>query len=170
MPNPFNQPIIDEFRANDGRVGGMFEGSELILLLTTTGARSGKPHTAPLGFLTDDPEQPNPRGTNNEPDTNDRSDRNDESGLADRTDRARRILVIASAGGAPKDPDWFRNLRADPRVTVETGTRTYEAHATPLTGAERDAAWARAVAGNPGWAEYQATVTRTIPVVALTEV
>ncbi|MGW6982585.1 nitroreductase/quinone reductase family protein [Streptomyces sp. NPDC054932] len=45
----FNHAVIEEFRANAGRVGGPFEGSELILL-TTTGARSGKPHTVPLGL------------------------------------------------------------------------------------------------------------------------
>lgn len=52
MPNDFNAPVIDEFRANRGRVGGWFEGSRL-LLLTTTGARSGRPHTTPLGYLPD---------------------------------------------------------------------------------------------------------------------
>ncbi|MBL7261760.1 nitroreductase family deazaflavin-dependent oxidoreductase [Actinoplanes sp. LDG1-01] len=112
----------------------MFEGSKLILL-TTRGARSGKQHTTPLGFLTDEPG---------------------------------RILVIASAGGAPGNPDWFRNVQAHPRVTVETGAETYEAVAVPLPPEERDLAWARAVAGDPGWAGYQAKVTRTIPVVALT--
>ncbi|MBM2622689.1 nitroreductase family deazaflavin-dependent oxidoreductase [Actinoplanes sp. LDG1-06] len=133
MPNPFNQQIIDEFRANQGRVGGMFEGSELILL-TTRGARSGAAHTTPLGFLRDGPD---------------------------------RILVIASAGGAPGNPDWFHNVRANPRVTIETGSHTYEALAEPLPADERDEAWQRAVADNPGWDDYQAKVTRTIPVVAL---
>ncbi|MDI6103773.1 nitroreductase/quinone reductase family protein [Actinoplanes sp. NEAU-A12] len=52
MPNDFNTSIIDEFRANHGRVGGMFEGARL-LLLTTTGARSGRPHTVPLAYLPD---------------------------------------------------------------------------------------------------------------------
>ncbi|MFB4279330.1 MULTISPECIES: nitroreductase family deazaflavin-dependent oxidoreductase [unclassified Nonomuraea] len=52
MPNEFNQQIIDEFRANEGRVGGMFEGSPLVLL-TTTGARSGKPTTTPVMYLAD---------------------------------------------------------------------------------------------------------------------
>lgn len=52
MPNDFNQPVIDEFRANNGRVGGMFQGARL-LLLTTTGARTGTPHTTPLGYLPD---------------------------------------------------------------------------------------------------------------------
>lgn len=53
MPNDFNKPIIEEFRANGGQVGGRFEGARL-LLLTTTGARSGIEHTAPLGYLPDE--------------------------------------------------------------------------------------------------------------------
>ncbi|RKR93171.1 deazaflavin-dependent oxidoreductase (nitroreductase family) [Micromonospora pisi] len=52
MPNDFNQQVIEEFRANGGRVGGYFEGARL-LLLTTTGARSGAEHTTPLGYLPD---------------------------------------------------------------------------------------------------------------------
>ncbi|MFF3392207.1 nitroreductase/quinone reductase family protein [Streptomyces sp. NPDC002669] len=50
MPTPFNQSVIDEFRANGGKVGGPFEGGDL-LLLTTTGARSGKETTTPLGYV-----------------------------------------------------------------------------------------------------------------------
>lgn len=136
MPNHFNQQVIDEFRANRGRVGGYFEGARLILL-TTTGARTGTPHTTPVGFL------------------------HDGDG---------RILVIASAGGSPKHPDWFRNLVAHPRVTVESGAFTYEAEAVVLAGEERDRAFARAVEGEPGWAEYQAKTDRVIPVVALREI
>ncbi|MET9832864.1 nitroreductase/quinone reductase family protein [Streptomyces sp. NPDC006385] len=52
MPNDFNQQVIDEFRAHKGRVGGYFEGARL-LLLTTTGARTGRPHTTPVGYLPD---------------------------------------------------------------------------------------------------------------------
>jgi deazaflavin-dependent oxidoreductase (nitroreductase family) len=52
MPSDFNQKIIEEFRTNEGRVGGMFEGSPLVLL-TTTGAKSGKPTTTPVMYLTD---------------------------------------------------------------------------------------------------------------------
>ncbi|TDO44131.1 deazaflavin-dependent oxidoreductase (nitroreductase family) [Kribbella sp. VKM Ac-2527] len=48
----FNRAIIDEFRANEGRVGGMFEGAKLVLL-TTTGARSGRPHTTPAAYAED---------------------------------------------------------------------------------------------------------------------
>lgn len=46
----FNQSIADEFRANNGRVGGQFEGANL-LLLTTTGARSGQPRLSPLAYF-----------------------------------------------------------------------------------------------------------------------
>ncbi|MDT0570982.1 nitroreductase/quinone reductase family protein [Streptomyces sp. DSM 3412] len=136
MPNPFNQQVIEEFRARHGEVGGYFEGARLILL-TTTGARSGNRHTTPLGYL------PDGDGT---------------------------ILVIASAGGSPHHPDWYRNITAHPRVTVETGAFTYEAEAVVLRDEERDRAFARAVEDEPGWAEYQAKTDRTIPVVALREV
>ncbi|MCD9899710.1 nitroreductase/quinone reductase family protein [Streptomyces sp. MT29] len=52
MPSAFQQSVIDEFRANAGKVGGPFAGSGL-LLLTTTGARTGRPHTTPLGHVRD---------------------------------------------------------------------------------------------------------------------
>ncbi|MEU1223586.1 nitroreductase/quinone reductase family protein [Streptomyces microflavus] len=52
MPSAFQQSVIDEFRANAGEVGGPFAGSDL-LLLTTTGARTGQPHTTPLGHVRD---------------------------------------------------------------------------------------------------------------------
>src|ERR1700739_4543566 len=46
----FNKTVTDEFRANDGKVGGQFEGADL-LLLTTTGAKSGEPRVSPLAFF-----------------------------------------------------------------------------------------------------------------------
>ncbi|MER6579429.1 nitroreductase family deazaflavin-dependent oxidoreductase [Nonomuraea sp. NPDC001023] len=52
MTNSFNQQVIDEFRANEGRVGGPFEGASLVLL-TTTGAKSGRPTTTPVMYLAD---------------------------------------------------------------------------------------------------------------------
>lgn len=52
MPHDFQRQVIEEFRANGGRVGGFLDGARL-LLLTTTGARSGAPHTTPLGYLPD---------------------------------------------------------------------------------------------------------------------
>lgn len=136
MPNDFNQSVIDEFRSAKGRLTGYFADARL-LLLTTTGARTGTRHTTPVGYLPDGGE---------------------------------RVLVIASAGGSPKHPDWYRNLLADPHATVESGAFTYEARAVVLEGEEREQAWKRAVEADPGWAAYQSKTTRVIPVVALHEV
>jgi deazaflavin-dependent oxidoreductase (nitroreductase family) len=81
-----------------------------------------------------------------------------------------RLLVIASNVGAPDHPDWYLNLVANPRVTVEVGDETYEALATPLSGAERDEVWAMIKETYPFFADHEAKTTRTIPVVALTRV
>ncbi|MEV4108441.1 nitroreductase/quinone reductase family protein [Nonomuraea sp. NPDC049695] len=132
MPIDFNQQIIDEFRANRGQVGGPFEGARL-LLLTTVGAKTGRSHTTPLGYLPD----------------------------------GDRILIIASAGGAPRHPAWYHNLVANPQVTVEDGVFTYQAKAVVLEGDERERMFARAVESDPGWGRYQDTSGRTLPVVAL---
>lgn len=51
--NDFNAQVIKEFRENGGKVGGMFEGAPM-MLLTTTGAKSGQPRIAPLVYTTDD--------------------------------------------------------------------------------------------------------------------
>lgn len=136
MPNAFNDPVIAEFREHHGRVGGWFADARL-LLLTTTGARTGAPHTVPLGYLPDGGE---------------------------------RVLVIGSAGGGPRHPAWFHNLRADPRAVVEDGVFTYPAEATILEGDERDAAFARAAEADPGWVAYQDGTARVLPVVALRSV
>lgn len=133
VANSFNEQVIQEFRARGGRVGGPFEGGRL-LLLTTRGARTGTPHTTPLGYLHDGGE---------------------------------RLLVIASAGGSARHPDWYRNVLANPQVTVEDGLFTYEASAVVVRGAERDRLFARAVEADPGWGEYQVKARRELPVVAL---
>jgi deazaflavin-dependent oxidoreductase (nitroreductase family) len=83
---------------------------------------------------------------------------------------AARVLVVGSAGGSPKHPDWYHNLLANPRVTVETGLFSYEANALVLRGVERDEIFQRLVEADPGWGEYQSKTTRTIPVIALQQV
>lgn len=80
-----------------------------------------------------------------------------------------RVLVVGSAGGSPDHPAWYRNLLADPEVSVDLGLFTYPATAVVLRGAERDEVFARLVEADPGWGEYQARTTRTIPVVALVQ-
>ena len=79
-----------------------------------------------------------------------------------------RILVIASNMGAPRVPDWYLNLQADPRVTVEVGDEKYEAIASPLQGGDYDRSWARIKDGYPFFADHEAQAGRPIPVVALT--
>ncbi|GAB1645474.1 nitroreductase/quinone reductase family protein [Krasilnikovia sp. MM14-A1259] len=80
-----------------------------------------------------------------------------------------RLLVIASNAGAATDPYWYRNLVADPHVTVELPGRTYAAHATSLTGADYDRQWVRIKQDHPFFAEHEEKAGRTIPLVALTE-
>jgi deazaflavin-dependent oxidoreductase (nitroreductase family) len=126
-----NRRVIEQFRAG-GEVEGMHR--ERLVLLTTTGARSGQPRTTPMMF--------HPDGD--------------------------RLLVIASNIAAPKHPDWYVNLAADPRVTVEVGDERYEAVATPLAGEEYDRVWATITEQYPFFAEHQQKTERTIPVVALT--
>ncbi|RMI40020.1 nitroreductase/quinone reductase family protein [Streptomyces triticirhizae] len=82
-------------------------------------------------------------------------------------DGGERLLVIASAGGSPRHPDWYHNVLAHPQVTVEDGLFTYEATAEVLRGAERDRVFARAVESEPGWGAYQERAGRVLPVVAL---
>jgi deazaflavin-dependent oxidoreductase (nitroreductase family) len=79
-----------------------------------------------------------------------------------------RLLVFASKAGAPTHPDWYHNLVAHPRVTVEVGTENYEANAEVLVGEERDRLYAQQAERSPIFGEYQAKTTRVIPVVALT--
>src|SRR5262245_57169326 len=99
----FNAKIIAEFRANGGRVGGMFEGRSL-LLLHHTGARSGTERINPVAYTKD----------------------------------GSRYVVIASKGGAPTNPSWYHNLKANPDTTIEVGAESVPVVATEATGEERD--------------------------------
>lgn len=65
-----------------------------------------------------------------------------------------RLLVIASNIGAPKHPDWYLNLAAHPRVTVEVGEEIYDAAATPTEGEDREHAWTMLKKTYPFFAEH----------------
>ena len=132
-PQDFNARIIDEFRANEGRVGGIFEGSTL-LLLHHVGARSGKDRINPLAYNRD----------------------------------GDRYVVFASKAGAPTNPDWYHNLKANPNVTIEVGTDTITAVAGEATGDERERLFAAQAERSPQFAEYQLKTDRVIPVMVLT--
>ena len=132
-PNNWNQKIIEEFRANEGKVGGYFEGAHMILI-HHIGARSGAERVNPLGYL---------------PDGDD-------------------MIITATKGGAPKNPDWYHNLKKHPRITVEVGTTTFPVEATEVTGEERNELWRRLVELRPGFAEYETKTSRVFPMFRLT--
>ena len=131
-PNDYNQALIEEFRANGGKVNGQFAGASLVLL-TTTGAKSGKERTNPLVYFKD----------------------------------GDHIIIVASKGGAPTNPDWYYNILAHPDVTLEIGTERFQAHAVVAEDAERDRIFAAVSQSNPGFAQYQQQTTRKIPIVIL---
>ena len=75
-----------------------------------------------------------------------------------------RYALVASKGGAPEHPKWYRNLVANPHVELQDGTETKEYDAREVTGDERREWWERSVAAYPPYAEYQTKTDRQIPV------
>jgi deazaflavin-dependent oxidoreductase (nitroreductase family) len=126
-----NRRVIAQFRAG-GEIDGMHR--DRLLLLTTTGRRSGRPVTTPMMFHRD----------------------------------GDRVLVMASNIGAPRHPDWYLNLVADPLVHVEVGDASYDAAAAPLEGEDRERTWSMIKRTYPFFADHEKATTREIPVVALT--
>ena len=130
----FNQQIIDEFRANEGRVGGMFEGMPL-LLLHHKGAKSGAERVNPVAYLSDD-------GS---------------------------YVIFASKGGAPTNPDWYWNLKANPDVTIEVGSDEIDGIASEATGEQRERLFRAQADRFPQFDDYVLKAAgRTIPVMVLT--
>lgn len=78
--------------------------------------------------------------------------------------------VVASLGGAPKDPVWYHNIKAHPRVELQDGAVTREYEAREVTGDEKTLWWQRAVDAWPDYAEYQQKTERQIPVFVLTPI
>ena len=133
--NEWNKKVIAEFRANEGKVGGSFEGKTL-LLLHTIGAKSQQERINPVACVMD----------------------------------GDRLAVIASKAGAPTHPDWYYNVVANPRVTVEVGTETFQAKATVAEEPERTRLYNQMVEVMPGFDDYRRKTTRVIPVIVLERV
>jgi deazaflavin-dependent oxidoreductase (nitroreductase family) len=76
-------------------------------------------------------------------------------------------IVVASKGGAPQHPGWYRNLLANPEVEVQVGTAKMKARARTATGEERARLWQKALEFWPPYADYQRKTEREIPVVVL---
>jgi F420H(2)-dependent quinone reductase len=73
--------------------------------------------------------------------------------------------LVASIGGAPKNPVWYYNVKADPTaLMIQDGPEPFDAVAREVTGEEKEVWWERAVAAYPPYAEYQARTDRVIPV------
>jgi deazaflavin-dependent oxidoreductase (nitroreductase family) len=128
----FSRTHVFWYRLSGGVLGGSMGGAPIVLL-TTTGRKSGRQKTTPLQSIED--------GDN--------------------------IVVIASNAGHKVDPQWWRNLKANPEATVQIRRREVKMRAEEATGEERERLWQKAVDQYPGYANYQKTADREIPVVVL---
>lgn len=128
----FGQKHVERYRETAGEEGHDWNGAP-VLILTTTGRRSGEPRSAPLIY----------------------GRRGDD------------YVVVASKGGAPKDPDWYRNLAADPDVDVQVRGHRFPARARTATSAEREELWSLMTERWPSYDSYQEKTDREIPVVVL---
>ena len=78
--------------------------------------------------------------------------------------------IVASLGGAPKNPVWYHNVKAHPRVEVQDGTASGDYDAREVFDDEKALWWERAVAAWPDYADYQKKTDRQIPVFVLTPI
>jgi deazaflavin-dependent oxidoreductase (nitroreductase family) len=131
----FNTGVIEEFRANHGKVGGPFEGNE-IMLLTTIGAKSGKKRVNPLVY----------------------------------TKSEKGIVIIASKGGSPSNPDWYYNIKANPQVEVEVGDDKFKAKAEITDEETRQKLYAQHAKEYPQFLDYAKNTDRAIPVILLSRI
>ena len=78
-----------------------------------------------------------------------------------------RYVIFASKAGAPTNPDWYHNLKANPQASIEVGSDTLAVTASEATGQERERLFAAQVQKSPPFGEYQANTKRLIPVLTL---
>jgi proline iminopeptidase len=129
----FGQEHVQRYQETDGAEGHEWREGSTILLLTTTGRKSGRKTTTPLIYDLDDD---NP-------------------------------VIVASKGGAPRHPGWYRNLLKNPEVEVQIKGETFPARARTAEGEERERLWELMNVMWPHYAEYQEKTDREIPVVVL---
>ncbi len=122
------------FRSTKGKLGKRLVDNDM-LLLTTTGSKTGISHTVPLLYLLDGED----------------------------------IIVIASWGGRPNNPDWYGNLSAQPGCEVQILGRKFSVQAVTAEPTERERLWTLITAAYDGYREYQSRTTREIPVIVLRE-
>lgn len=132
----WNDSIIAEFRANDGKVGGPFAGAHL-LLLGTTGAKTGEPRLSPMMYFTE------PDGIYVIA---------SKAGAPTHPDWYHNLLAHPAV---------------TVEQATDQGIRSFEATAEPVPEPKRSELYARFAAANPGFAEYERKTDRVIPVVAI---
>ena len=132
-PDAWTRNLIADMRAHDGRPSSGPMAGKPLIILTSTGAKSGEPRTAIVTYHKD----------------------------------GDRWAIAASKGGAPEHPSWFRNLEANPDVTIEVDNRQVPVHAVITSGAERDRLWNDHVAQLPEFGEYPKKTDRQIPMILL---
>lgn len=81
-----------------------------------------------------------------------------------------RYVIFASKAGAPDNPAWYHNLKANPKASIEVGTDTIEVLASEVTGDERNRLFRAQAERIPQFADYERKTDRVIPVIALTPV
>lgn len=129
----FGEEHVRRYRETGGEVGHIWREGAPILLLTTTGRRSGEPRTVPLIYAED----------------------------------GDRYVIVASKGGAPAHPGWYRNLVKTPDVELQILDQVFPARARTTSGEERERLWRKANAVWPHYDEYARRTDRVIPVVVL---
>jgi deazaflavin-dependent oxidoreductase (nitroreductase family) len=128
----YTRALKAEIRQKGRPQSGPMAGRPL-MILTTTGAKSGAPREAVVTYTRD----------------------------------GDRYVIAASMGGAPRHPQWYFNLVANPEAQVEADGQTSRVRATEVTGAERQRLWDQHAAERPEFQEYPKKTERLIPVLTL---
>ena len=129
----FGDEHVQRYQETDGEEGHIWREGSTILLLTTTGRKTGEQHTTPLIY---DLDGDNP-------------------------------VIVASKGGAPEHPGWYRNILKNPHVDVQIKGEKFHAHPRTVEGEERERLWKQMNKMWPHYDEYQTKTDREIPVVVL---
>jgi len=129
----FGDAHVERYRETGGEVGHIWRRGSKILLLTTTGRKTGNATTTPLIYESD----------------------------------GDRYVIVASKGGAPEHPGWYKNLAKKPDVELQVKGEVFHARAHTAEGEERDRLWKLAAQQWPDYDEYAKRTDREIPVVVL---
>jgi len=131
--NLFGDEHVRRYRETGGKVGHIWRQGSTILLLTTTGSKTGEKRTSPLIYAKD----------------------------------GASYVIIASKGGAPDHPAWYKNLEKTPEVELQVEAEVFRARARTAHGEERTRLWRKANEVWPAYDDYAKKTEREIPVVVL---